>query len=349
MDRNRGAYFGEPLPEAPWPVASKGLLTNRERALYQSLHTLYPEHRIFVQVALSQLIDVPKDQPDRFSIRARFSQLVADFVLCRPDLSVLMVIELDDRSHERRDRKAADVRKAKALTDAGLRLVRIPAGPLPSPQSLRDIVDENCAPSRSDSTVIHPLTPAVAVLRSAAGWESAPAESPTVHHELLTSRALHATVLRLILGTVLLGIGWFLYAQVLPHAIQNSFQHLTPKLPPVSTIVNRITPQVTPPARVFSPPVTVGPTPQELELKRRAQLVADAELKRQKDSAWAAAYAAPVSCEHPVDWNAEVECGNQYMRAKKAFETHWLKDHYPGDSVASAVALDNHSTYVPGR
>jgi hypothetical protein len=119
VDHSKTAYGGEPLPEAPWPVASKGLLTNRERAFYQTLHALYPEYRVFVQVALSQLIDVAEDHPERYSIRARFCQLVADFVLCRPDLSVIAVIELDDRSHERRSRQAADARKTKALVDFG--------------------------------------------------------------------------------------------------------------------------------------------------------------------------------------------------------------------------------------
>jgi hypothetical protein len=57
------------------------------------LLNLYPDHKIFVQVALSQLIDVPEDHPGRQSIRNRFSQLVADFVLCRSDLSVIAVIE----------------------------------------------------------------------------------------------------------------------------------------------------------------------------------------------------------------------------------------------------------------
>jgi hypothetical protein len=42
-----------------WPVSARNLLTKRERSLYDLLLYLYPDHRIFIQVAISQLIDVP--------------------------------------------------------------------------------------------------------------------------------------------------------------------------------------------------------------------------------------------------------------------------------------------------
>src|SRR6267378_593825 len=147
MNRSEGSkpLFGEPLPDAPWPVAARNLLSAREQSLYQRLLSLYPRHQVFVQVALSQLVDVDHNHPESASIRARYKQLVADFVLCRADLSVVAVIELDDRSHERRDRQDADARKTKALVDAGLRLVRIPAGALPSREKLREIIDVDWA------------------------------------------------------------------------------------------------------------------------------------------------------------------------------------------------------------
>jgi hypothetical protein len=63
VNRSAGAepHFSEPLPDAAWPVAARNLLTQREQSLYQRLLSLYPDHKIFVQVALSQLIDVPED------------------------------------------------------------------------------------------------------------------------------------------------------------------------------------------------------------------------------------------------------------------------------------------------
>ncbi len=102
---------------------------------------VYPDHKILVQVALSQLIEVDSNHPKRQFIRARYKQLVADFVLCRSNLSVVAVIELDDSSHENPESQYADARKNKALADAGIRLVRIPAGALPSENSLRGMID----------------------------------------------------------------------------------------------------------------------------------------------------------------------------------------------------------------
>jgi hypothetical protein len=45
-------------------------LTAREQSLYESLSGLYPGHKIFVQVALSQLIDIDRNPPEGESIRA---------------------------------------------------------------------------------------------------------------------------------------------------------------------------------------------------------------------------------------------------------------------------------------
>jgi hypothetical protein len=132
---------GNPLPDEPWPLSARNLLSKREQLLYRRLVALYPDHKILVQVALSQLINVDRNHPASESIRARYKQLVADFVLCRADLSVVTVIEPDDRTHVWPKRKAADTRKNKALTDAGIRLVRIPAGRLPSQDTLRALVD----------------------------------------------------------------------------------------------------------------------------------------------------------------------------------------------------------------
>jgi len=52
---------------------------------------------------------------------------------------------------------------------------------------------------------------------------------------------------------------------------------------------------------------------------------AAAELAKRKAAAWAAFYQQPAVCEHPPAWTDQVECGNQYMRAKKAFEMQWAE------------------------
>jgi hypothetical protein len=216
VNRKAGAepLLDETPPDAPWPVAARNLLTNREQLFYQRLLSVYPNHKIFVQVALSQLIDVPEDHPERQSIRNRFSQLVADFVLCRSDLSVSAVIELDDRSHERRDRQAADARKNKALADAGIRLVRVPAGALPSEEKLREIIDGDRTPSdRSDTPNLN-FVPAESELRLADDWGHVQTDTPRVDRERASLRAVKMIALKMVLGGVVIVGGWFVYVQL---------------------------------------------------------------------------------------------------------------------------------------
>lgn len=310
---NRSA--GNPLPDEPWPVSARNLLSRREKRLYQSLVVLYPDHKILVQVALSQLIGVDRNHPQSESIRARYKQLVADFVLCRPDLSVVVVIELDDRTHLWPKRKAADARKNKALADAGIRLVRVPTGRLPSPDTLRALIDADGAVDEiiTEEAVLS-LVQTVDTYEeiSAHGWRNDSGAE---------SRELKRVVLKAIAVAILLLGGWFIFSQFLPVVVSQALQPLAiPHVRAASAPPNSIA--VVPP-RIPTAPVISGPSAEELAWQKRVQIQAANALQKKKDQAWAAFYSAPASCEHPVDWKAQVECGNQYMRAKRVFEQRW--------------------------
>lgn len=324
---NRSA--GNLLPDEPWPLSARNLLSRRERRLYQSLTILYPDHKILVQVALSQLINVDRNHPESESIRARYKQLVADFVLCRPDLSVVTVIELDDRTHVWPKRKAADARKNKALADAGIRLVRIPAGRLPSQDTLRALVDVDGVVDEiiTEETVLS-LVQTVDTNReiSAHGWRD---ESSA------ESRELKRVALKAIAVAILLLGGWLVFSQFLPAVVKQALQPLAiPRVRAPGVAPNSI--PLAPP-RIATAPVISGPDADELAGQKHVQLQAANALQRKKDQAWASFYSAPASCEHPVDWTAQVECGNQYMRAKKRFEEQWTMRQ----GSRAGVVLDN--------
>ena len=342
---------GQLPPDAPWPVAAKNLLSKREHELYQILQDLYPDHRLFVQVALSQLIDVPRDHPERYSIRARFSQLVADFVLCRPDLSIVAVVELDDRTHLHPARQAADARKTKALKDAGLPLVRVPAGRLPSANRLRELVDKTGVSPASSNSVSHQLTNSVSDFRLAFEPVASAGQAPKTYNEKGISRLIHRELVRVGLGAVVLLFGWLIYAFVLPRAIQHAFQDLAPK--PVAASIIQPPRPVNPPRVAFratSPiPSTPPATQERLLAEQRAQALAAADLVREKQRAWTTYYQALASCEHPIDWNAQVQCGNQYMRAKRSFEAIWAERHSTKNAAESGLVLDNASINEVGR
>ncbi len=310
-----------PLSDDPWPVAQKKLLTEREQSLYLSLLSLYPDGRVFIQVALSQLVDVPENHPDRQSIRNRFSQLVADFVLCRADLSVVAVIELDDRSHKRADRQDADTRKNKALADAGIRLVRIPSGPLPSADFLLRLIDADGMGEKiyPEETV---LTLAEDIYAPASSYDSDDAGG--------LSREFKRVALKAIALAVLVGCGWLFYDYLLPTLMQQAFAPLA--LPRKALVAAKPIP---------SAPV-VAPQIAEVSEARKVRELEIVALGKQKNLAFAAFYSPPASCEHPIDWSAQVECGNQYIRAKRAFELKWAGEH-PSQGSGAEVVLDNQS------
>lgn len=49
----------------------------------------------------------------------------------------------------------------------------------------------------------------------------------------------------------------------------------------------------------------------------------DAAMAQAKDEAWQRFYKPSPKCDSPPDWDTQVECGNAYVRAKKAFEAKW--------------------------
>jgi hypothetical protein len=292
-----------PAGDVPWPLMARALLTPREQEFCRRLEELYPQHRVFAQVALSRLLEVRPGTGNRRAIRNHFSQLVADFVLCGADLSVVAVIELDDSSHENSKQQHEDRRKTKAVESAGLRLVRIPAGPPPSNGELRDLMEPADAAAPSAVAVSKP------------GAETA---------------ALLKPMLGVVFAALVVAVGWVAY----------------------SRIIAGVPSRMTEPARIAVPPGAVRPTApvavtppdaaavEQVEQQRldaaRALAAQEAEdaLEKRKQAAWAAFYQTPAACEQPAAWADQVECGNQYIRAKRAFEKVWQSQ---GNAPAGAV------------
>ena len=114
-----------------WPLEPKRyLMTDRERALFQRLREALPGYVVLAQVQVIQLLAFERGRRTQ-GLFNRICQLSVDFVILRPDTSIVAAIELDDATHERADRREADARKTHALQSAGIQLVRWNAKALP--------------------------------------------------------------------------------------------------------------------------------------------------------------------------------------------------------------------------
>lgn len=126
--------------DASWPYTHKVLMSPAEQSLYFRLVKALPEKVVLAQVQLSRFLAVRKGHPFVYW-NNRISQKSADFVICNKGLSVEAVIELDDLTHQKENRRLADFNKNKALTDAGIRLVRWKTTSLPNEDMIRSFFD----------------------------------------------------------------------------------------------------------------------------------------------------------------------------------------------------------------
>jgi len=127
--------------EKVWSLAPRELLSTRERAFHRLLVSKYPDHPVFAKLPLFHLMEVLQDSADRELLAKHLREHLCAFVLCRPDYRILAVIELDDDARSSSGAAARDAHTAEALQSAGLRLVRIPAGPLPEASDLPLLIE----------------------------------------------------------------------------------------------------------------------------------------------------------------------------------------------------------------
>ncbi len=122
-----------------WPVFACPVLSKPEQVLYQRLVKVFPDLLVLPQVSISQFIRVRKGA-NFYRVFNRYNRLTADFVVCSIDFQVLAAIELDDRSHDRPARLAADERKTAVMQAAGIPLHRLNVNPMPDEKALRELL-----------------------------------------------------------------------------------------------------------------------------------------------------------------------------------------------------------------
>lgn len=123
-------------------VVEKSLLSRPEQVLYGRLVRAFPGHVILAHVALSRLAAVgrPRTAAGGQAVPNRSCQLVADFVVCRPDFTALAAVELDDRAKSSDAQRERGRRKEQFLRAAGIKLLRVPLDDIPPEAALKALV-----------------------------------------------------------------------------------------------------------------------------------------------------------------------------------------------------------------
>jgi len=122
--------------DKPWPYYAKKPLTQPEQVLYHRLVSAMPECNILAQVQLSQVLGVKKG----FKFNEwnnKINRMSLDYLVCLKDSTIVAAIELDEKSHEKQSRIEADKKKDKALSDAGITIIRWNVRDLPDEEKIR--------------------------------------------------------------------------------------------------------------------------------------------------------------------------------------------------------------------
>ena len=111
-------------------MINKKFITASEKNSYKVLrHVLGDRGYVLMQVSLAQLIYLPgtnKTNEGRATWWNKLSRRSVDFLICDPDtLQPLVAIELDEPSHTTPKRQQRDDEVEKAMTVAGLPLLRV--------------------------------------------------------------------------------------------------------------------------------------------------------------------------------------------------------------------------------
>jgi Protein of unknown function (DUF2726) len=115
----------DPLPYRAIP----SLLTNSEAAFFRVLFEAIDELPVvvFSKVRLLDLMEIPRGTEGRAGFRARVQSKHVDFVLCdAATLRPMLVIELDDPSHRRKDRMRRDAFVDEVMRTIGLAIWHVP-------------------------------------------------------------------------------------------------------------------------------------------------------------------------------------------------------------------------------
>ncbi len=104
---------------------AKYLLTKNEWHEYKKLKEYATEKGLIVcpKVRLLDIIEPRKGEKDYLALRGKVQSKHVDFLLCDESLHIKAVLELDDNSHDRKDRQERDAFVNQILTSVGYTVI----------------------------------------------------------------------------------------------------------------------------------------------------------------------------------------------------------------------------------
>lgn len=130
------AITGDEL--AVFPFSPMPIMTATEVLFFKKLQQALPEYLIFGQVQLSRIIAPNEDDMGKSFWLNRISRMSVDYVIVDKDCqTTLLAIELDDWTHDSQQRQKADAKKDKALSSAGIPVIRFDSEQMPTIEQLR--------------------------------------------------------------------------------------------------------------------------------------------------------------------------------------------------------------------
>ena len=103
----------------------KYLLTKNEYREYMTLRKIAAEKDLIIcpKVRLLDIIEPRKGEKDYKSLFFKVQAKHVDFVICDKDLRIKAVLELDDNSHDQKDRQDRDAFVDQILTSVGYKVI----------------------------------------------------------------------------------------------------------------------------------------------------------------------------------------------------------------------------------
>lgn len=104
---------------------AKYLLTRNEWHEYKKLkeYAAAKDLQVCPKVRLLDIVEPRKGEPNYMSYLGRIKSKHVDFVICDQDLRIKAILELDDNSHDRADRKERDELVDGILQDVGYTVI----------------------------------------------------------------------------------------------------------------------------------------------------------------------------------------------------------------------------------